>query len=165
MGRSKRKKTNLAFDWQNASVDELNKLEAKVETQKEAKLQSLQNTAVALWKKEQSNTVELGKSLLAIKAMVDHGEFKKWWTKEGMNQGRVSYCMRVADPKGNKVKEAKEKTQSTPRAKALGAVNKKLAQLWSLAEAGEGQKARELFDEVVAEIRARFMPKAKAQNA
>ncbi len=111
----------------------------------------------------------LGVCLLAVKVRMPHGAFKAWWQQLGMTQARVSYAMRVAF---GKVKEAKKRAAATPRAKALRLVGGKLAELYDLAEAGKQQQAQKLFDEIVDEIKLRFMaslsvrkPAAKAARA
>lgn len=129
---------------------------------------ALQNKAVTLWKRDESNAKELGTVLLQIKTIIGHGKFTAWFTKAGLEQNRVSYCMRLAAPEGNKVQAAKERVKKTPRAKALRIVLKKLAKLYDVAEEGDAEKAKELFREIRADIEARFLvalEKSKAKAA
>jgi hypothetical protein len=126
---------------------------------------ALQDKAVALWKKDESTAKELGTLLLQIKAIVGHGAFTKWFTKAGLEQNRVSYCVRLAAPEGNKVQAANERVKKSPRARALRTVLKKLAALYDVAEAGEREKAKELLKEITEMINEKFMPKAKATAA
>jgi hypothetical protein len=132
-------------------------------------LDLLQLNARALYKIAEHEAGELGRALLRVRERMAHGQFKAWWTQAGMKQARVSYAMRLAE---GKVGAAKERLTATPRAKALRSVGGKLAELYDLAEAGKQQHAQKLFDEIVDEIKLRFMaslslrkPAAKAARA
>lgn len=138
-------------------------LQEKLDATQE-KLKELQAKAVALWKKDETSAHELGGLLWEIKALMKHGDFHKWWTRAGLSQARVSYCMRVAAPEGDKVKAAKEKVRQTPRAKAFSLVNDKLSKLWELASENNTQKANELFQEIIAEIKERFIANLKTKT-
>jgi hypothetical protein len=128
----------------------------------ENEITALQSKAVALWTKDQSNARDLGKMLLEIRALMPHGAFKEWWTREKLDQSRVSYCMRLAQ---GKVAEAKAQAKSSPRAKALLSITKKLRSLYDLAEAGDVQGAKDLLKEIDLEIEERFFEKPKARAA
>lgn len=131
-----------------------------------SELEELKQKARDLWKKEGSYAVELGKTLIAIKEKLRHGQFTKWWKEEWKNdelsQNRVSYCMRLAQ---GKVPASKEKAKHTPRAKAFAIVTKKLAVLYDLAKNEEKERARQCFNEIKEAIEKWFIEKPKALAA
>jgi hypothetical protein len=152
---------------------ELAKQKEKIEAQQakaETELKALQTRALSLWKKDESCAKELGTVLLKIKALLPHGEFTKWWTAEGLAQARVSYCMRVAAPEGDKTKAARQQAKESPRAKTLAMFNKKVAQLYDVSAKGDADKALDLFQRIVEELKERYeallaKPKAAAASA
>jgi len=131
----------------------------------EKEISDLQQKALVLWKTDQSNAHELGKLLLQIKALLPHGEFKKWWTKENLSQARVSYCMRLASPKGDKVAAAKKKAKKSHRTVFLHTVTTSFRELYEIARAGDKQRTEELLEQVVAEIRESLFEKMPAEEA
>lgn len=172
-GRSKELATQYGImaDMFPEDVSENEKKSAQVELKEVSdKVVALQDKTVTLWKKDESNAKELGIVLLQIKTIIGHGKFGKWCQKAGLEQNRVSYCMRLAAPEGNKVQAAKERVKKSPRAKALRDVLKKVSALYDLAEQGETEKAKELFKEIKTYIEAKIItaldkPKAKAAAA
>ena len=159
-GRSKEQASKLGImaDIFPTEVSPIEKKNAQLELKAVSnEVVALQEKAITLWKKDKSNAEELGKVLLQIKAVLKHGEFTKWWTKAGFEQNRVSYCLRLAAPDGDKVQAAKERTKKTPRAKAFAVVNDKLAKLYKLSESAKDKEAKELYEEICEEIRERFL--------
>jgi cell fate (sporulation/competence/biofilm development) regulator YmcA (YheA/YmcA/DUF963 family) len=148
-------------------LSELQKQEAKIhlEAAKHSdELEELQKEALRLWKADKKSALAVGKILVKVQekmASMPHGAFKRWWVAEGLQKNRVSYCMRLASPKGNKVKESKERRARTPRAVAFSLVNDKLQKLWKLGEENNTQKANELYQEIISEIKERFIANLK----
>jgi hypothetical protein len=151
------------------ALTDLEKKQAKLMLEADKRfdeLQDLQEEAVRLWRADGKSALALGKVLVKVQekmAGLHRGAFKRWWVSEGLEKNRVYYCIRLASPKGNKVKESKERRARTARAVAFSVVNDKLQKLWKLGEESNTQKANELLQEIVAEIKERFIANLKTK--
>jgi hypothetical protein len=132
-------------------------------------LEPAQQEVLRLWKDDKRTAKDLGFALLAVqKQMTKRGAFTAWWTSEGLEKNRVYYCMRIVQKKdGDKPKGGEERPRRSSRAVAFSEVNDILRDLWKLKESEEYTKkeAEELLDRIVAEIKERFMLKARGANA
>jgi hypothetical protein len=149
----------LAFMFEEENQDKPAVQVAKVE---ETALQKLQDRAIALWEKEQSNARELGKTLVEIRDKMGYGEFGKWWKEKKLDQNRVSYCMRLVE---GKVADAKAKAKGSPRTKAVADVTKDLRKLYDLANADKEDAAKQLLEKIIRDIKERFFKKPLALAA
>jgi hypothetical protein len=134
----------------------------------ELEVEPLQQQAVKIWNDDKRTARELGRVLNKVQDVMikmGRGAFQKWWTSAGMEKNRVYYCMRLVSPKGDKVKESKDRRRRSPKAVAFSLINEKLSKLWKLAEGNETQEAKVLFDQIIAEIKERFIAKPKAMAA
>jgi hypothetical protein len=84
---------------------------------------ALKARALQLWKADDSSAKELGLALLAVRAALKHGVFKKWFLANNLSQARVSYCMRLAQ---NKVTAAKAKRARDPQRIAMSEAKKQV---------------------------------------
>jgi hypothetical protein len=117
-------------------------------------LKDLKAEAVSLWKKDNSHACKLGEVLLKIKSLLKHGEFTKWWTEAEFSQARVSYCMRLAAPEGDKVKTSKDKAKKSPRTKAVSSISKKVAALYdAIAKESDNETLEQIIDEIITEVK------------
>jgi len=143
------------LDFFNKQVTELDKKNAAIEQKMVSEaVTNLQEEALALYKKDESNAHKLGTLLLDIKKLLPKGRFTKWCKKEGLEQSRVSYCMRVADPEGNKVKKANQRRKNDVRYKVLARYKNTIRDFWDAKEKRDLPTCVKLYEEIHAELLA-----------
>jgi hypothetical protein len=136
-------------------VNELDKRTAAEEQQVVSeKVVALQEEALALYKKDESNAKRLGKVLLDIRDLLKpvRGAFTKWWTFEGLDQNRVSYCMMLADPEGNKVTKAKKEREKKLRFRVLSRYKTTIRDFWDAKERRDLKTCEKLYGEIHTEM-------------
>lgn len=144
-------------------------MKAAAERVQELELEPAQQEVLRLWRDDQRTAKDLGRALLVVqKQMTERGAFTAWWKQEGLEKNRVYYCMRIVQKKdGDKTDDGDERPRRSSRAVAFSEVNDKLRDLWKLKESDDYTKkeAEELLEKIIAEIKERFMLKAKGASA
>jgi hypothetical protein len=81
-------------------------------------IQTLQKGVIELWKADQASALDLDKALITLRDTMReaHGDFKQWYTKEGLATNRVYYCIRLAE---GKVKKSAAKSAASEKPSAV----------------------------------------------
>jgi hypothetical protein len=114
----------------------------------ESKLSGLQKEALELWKKDESHAHKLGTVLHQIKVLLPHGAFGKWCEEEGLTQSRVSYCLQLAHPEGDKVAASKKRLKLSPRTRTITTFVGNLRALYDAMEKRDADLAEGLYKDL-----------------
>lgn len=92
-------------------------------------IQALKDTALGLWRADKASARNLGAALIAVRDAMsaNHGAFTRWYEKNGLDENRVNYCIRVVEGKVKRTVGSISASPSADYEKAVAASVRKFA--------------------------------------